>query len=209
MPVSSVNYLRLFGPIIPKVMGFFMKKNVAMLHILVDSYDDILQIDSKYSDPVKLNLGKNTDVLDIINNFRQWVNGSQVYPYGMLFKVFLASLKNQFLKDLHISGKFQFIISSIERLYSPQFIRWDAHIPKDVLYRINDPDDLILNASAFQSIAVVGDIRRSQDLMTYAKDPNDYSNRMEQFITTTRKLINTHGGLFDKFTGDGFDCIFQ
>ncbi len=174
----------------------------------LDSYEGLCQIDSKYSNPVILKLGENTDISKIINNFNKWINGSD-YHYDMLFKVFLACLKNELLKDLDISAKYQFSISSIERFYSPQFIRWDSHIPKDVLYRTNDPDTLVLKASNFKSIALVGDIRRSQDLMTYAKDPVDYSSKMEQFITTTRKLIDIHGGFFDKFTGDGFIVYFN
>lgn len=45
--------------------------------------------------------------------------------------------------------------------------------------------------------------------MTYAQDPKAFSERMVQFITTTRELIEKHAGFFDKFTGDGFIVYFN
>jgi class 3 adenylate cyclase len=80
-------------------------------------------------------------------------------------------------------------------------------MPKVVLEK--NPDEVFQGASKTPTIAVVGDIRRSQDLMTYAQKPRDFSKRMVRFITKTRKLIDKHAGFFDKFTGDGFIVYFN
>jgi class 3 adenylate cyclase len=72
-----------------------------------------------------------------------------------------------------------------------------------------DPDLLVNDACKTPTIAVVGDIRRSQDLMTYGRSPADFSNRMIHFVETTRYSLEKYGALFDKFTGDGFLAYFS
>ena len=55
----------------------------------------------------------------------------------------------------------------------------------------------------------MGDIRKSQDLMTYADSPTDFARNIKEFLDGTRDLIGSHYGLFDKFTGDGFLAYFD
>lgn len=97
--------------------------------------------------------------------------------------------------------------STIAQEHSARVIRWKGHLPRQAL--LHDPDKVFGQASVTSTIAVVGDIRRSQDLMTYAQDPRNFSERMVQFITTTRELIEKRAGFFDKFTGDGFLVYFN
>jgi class 3 adenylate cyclase len=87
------------------------------------------------------------------------------------------------------------------------YLKWRGHFPS--LKTRADPQDIMERACRSPSIIVVGDIRRSQDLMTYAMDEQDFSRRMVEFISTTRSVLNKHGGFFDKFTGDGFLGYFN
>jgi CheY-like chemotaxis protein len=87
------------------------------------------------------------------------------------------------------------------------YLKWRGHFPR--LKTRADPQDVMEKASRSTSIIVVGDIRRSQDLMTYAMDEQDFSKRMVEFISKTRSVLNKHGGFFDKFTGDGFLGYFN
>ena len=124
----------------------------------------------------------------------------------MLF-AFFTGLKSLLLQDVGVSRWRTMVHSSAEHDHSARIVRWRGHLPKPAL--LNDPDLILDSASESTTIALVGDIRRSQDLMTYAQGPTDFSRRMVQFITTTRELIDTHAGLFDKFTGDGFVVYFN
>jgi len=81
-------------------------------------------------------------------------------------------------------------------------LKWRGHFP--LLKERADPQEVMERACRSPTITVVGDIRRSQDLMTYAIDERDFSKRMVEFISETRVALNKYSGFFDKFTGDGF-----
>ena len=87
-------------------------------------------------------------------------------------------------------------------------VRWRAHLPESVLTR-GDPQEFLKKASSSPTIVVVADIKRSQDLMTYATDTESFSHNMVSLINETRKLVDLYGGIFDKFTGDGFIAYFN
>jgi class 3 adenylate cyclase len=95
----------------------------------------------------------------------------------------------------------------MENQYSESYLRWCAYLPS-VALRTN-PDAIIATACKSPTIVVLSDIRHSQDLMTYSISADDFSNRMVQFIMTTREIIEKHNGIFDKFTGDGFLSYFN
>ncbi len=150
---------------------------------------------------------------DLTRNLEDWARNQKIYPYDTLFeshfnlRFFLAGLIMTLLKELNIPIIPTMALKIIEQDYSARAIRWQAHLPKKALSI--DPDRIVGVASNTSSIIVVGDIRRSQDLMTYAVDHKNFSERMVQFIVKTRELIEKHGGFFDKFTGDGFIVYFN
>ncbi len=45
--------------------------------------------------------------------------------------------------------------------------------------------------------------------MTYAENPGVFSDHMGTFIESARQSVISHGGIFDKFTGDGFVAYFN
>jgi class 3 adenylate cyclase len=179
----------------------------------IEAYEELSQIDDRVLDANSLKLGKNTDIADIIWHLKKWGEGRTAYPYvdanmsKRMLHAFFTGLKGLMLRDLGVSRWPTMIYSSAEHDHSARIVRWRGHLPRAAL--LNDPDLILSAASDSTTIALVGDIRRSQDLMTYAQEPTDFSRRMVQFITTTRKLIEKHGGLFDKFTGDGFIVYFN
>jgi class 3 adenylate cyclase len=209
--------------------NFFEKecRNAATQFIV--SYEKLLDIDSKYATPIEVCFNTNeglkffkdwaiecTTNKDILINFKEWSVGSKLYPYNtlsdsnLMLLLFLASVKSLLLQDLKISKEFKFTaIYGAKHRYRAQFIRWAPHLPQELSDAIENPDELISHASTSKSIVLIGDIRRSQDLMTYSIDPDLYSTNMEQFITTTKKLIDNNLGFFDKFTGDGFIVYFN
>ncbi|GAI35381.1 unnamed protein product [marine sediment metagenome] len=72
--------------------------------------------------------------------------------------------------------------------------------------------DQILDTSKFstsQTIAVYGDIRRSQDLMIYTTGYERFEELMIRFFNSIRDLFDKNLGIFDKFTGDGFLGYFN
>lgn len=96
-----------------------------------------------------------------------------------------------------------------EMLFRQSIIRWQAHIPTVFLVSMLDAPRILEEASQSQTIAVIGDIRRSLDLMTYAVDSASFAANMVRFVNRTRGLLDNYLGVFDKFTGDGFVAYFN
>ena len=149
-----------------------------------------------------------------VERLHLWANdSSQAAPsddFLSLTKVllFLTVYRNQ------IEGQISSPSANTEQMVHPDvarrlegYLKWRGHFPR-LISRVN-PQDVMEKACHSPSIVVVGDIRRSQDLMTYAADERDFSRRMVEFILKTRSMLNQHGGFFDKFTGDGFLGYFN
>jgi len=96
-----------------------------------------------------------------------------------------------------------------EMMYRHSFNRWLAHFPTLLLRSMSHASQMLERASSSESIVVVGDIRRSQDLMTYAKDSAHFAEKLVGFVNQTRVLLDECLGIFDKFTGDGFVAYFN
>lgn len=96
-----------------------------------------------------------------------------------------------------------------EMMYRVSFIRWQGHIPTTFLMGMFRAEDILKKAGESRTIVVMGDIRRSQDLMTYAQDEDSFASYMVRFVEESRRLIDENLGIFDKFTGDGFLCYFN
>ena len=123
-------------------------------------------------------------------------------------RVFVTALKAHLCERLGISLP---LASPDEResMFRESIIRWQAHFPTDFLLDMSKAAEMLEWASSTDSIVVVGDIRRSQDLMTYARDNQSFTENIFKFIEKTRCLIHQNMGLFDKFTGDGFLAYFN
>jgi class 3 adenylate cyclase len=82
--------------------------------------------------------------------------------------------------------------------------KWQPHLPRGVFQSLSDPDGSVTSAFDRDAIVIVGDIRNSQDLMTYAESPQDFRSHMLGFIDEIRVALGDYEAIFDKFTGDGF-----
>lgn len=165
-------------------------------------------------DPVALRLGEATDVEEILIKLSQWASGETQYPYEtpymsrFMFWAFITSLKSLLIIELGLRRFPIMMVTSGEQEYSEKYVKWRGHLPSSVILD-QDPDVLIREASLTPTVVVVGDIRRSQDLMTYSRSVESFSTRMVEFITQIRLLLNKRHGFFDKFTGDGFLAYFN
>ena len=195
----------------------------------LDSFEQLSKCEPKFMDPVALSLGENIDVKDIVQHFRRWLDGEDRYPYDQasggrfILWGFFAGVKGLLITDLGLSRWPIMVMSSEEAMHTNRVVRWRGHLPSSILRRDTevifqdafsstprgDLEAIFQEASSSMTIVVVADIRRSQDLMTYATTPVDYSTRMVHFISTTRQSIDQHHGFFDKFTGDGYLVYFN
>lgn len=165
-------------------------------------------------DPVALRLGENTDVEDILSKLREWASGQDRYPYEthymsrFMLWALITSLKALLIIELGLTRFPIMVVKSEEQEYSENYVKWRGHLPPNII-RDHNPEALIKEACSTSTIVVVGDIRRSQDLMTYSRSAESFSSRIVEFITQTRLLLNKRSGFFVKFTGDGFLAYFN
>lgn len=181
---------------------------------LLDNLDDIRKFDRRVLDPRKvIHKGDMEVIRGILDKLRDWVLGKvDVYEplkqsRVMLFILFTEQ-KIYLLKNLGLSWFPPMSISTQEFEYTQRYLRWYPHLPRASLWEY----DQSLDTSKFgtsQTVVVYGDIRRSQDLMTYTIGPNRFEEMMIKFLETIRSLFDKNLGIFDKFTGDGFLGYFN
>ncbi|MGO9176761.1 MAG: adenylate/guanylate cyclase domain-containing protein [Desulfobaccales bacterium] len=180
---------------------------------LLNAIRMLAKLDRDILDAKELKIGDKSDINAILEQLASWAQGKSSYSSerlvarGWMMRVFLCCLRNLILKKLNIKERPMFVLSSLEEDHSMRIMRWKPHLPRRAL--IAGPDKIVNLASDSLTIVVVGDIRRSQDLMTYATDPIDFSKRIVEFFNTTRQFVEKHAGVFDKFTGDGFIVYFN
>ena len=140
----------------------------------------------------------------------------------------IGTNQNKFNTDLmgtfhYLSTIVPFLIEKIGGSYFPpmlwtsdvivrnaHFSKWGGHLPPNVIFNKNFSSDTFLELmSQSETIVVLADIRKSQDVMIYLPSQNEFANRMVKFINHSREMIFQYGGVFDKFTGDGFICYFN
>lgn len=151
---------------------------------------------------------------EIINVFRAWHEESseeivdRFLKHSRALGAYFQALKHILSERLELPLPATRLDGS-ERLYRESFIRWQAHFPTLFLMKMARAPEILSKASASETIVVMGDIRRSQDLMTYARDSDSFISYTVKFIEHTRSLIDDSLGIFDKFTGDGFLAYFN
>lgn len=155
---------------------------------------------------------------DVFESLLSWSKSKERYPIlsngrtvignlKMYVQINLYELEERISKDLNLEVPLSYRITSGEYFYRKNVLKWIAQIPNEV---VDDIDDMyIRKMGEYRSLVIVADIRRSQDLMTYGKDPAEYCERIVRFMTETRDILKRHCGIYDRFTGDGFVAYFS
>lgn len=173
--------------------------------------DEQIPEDSK---AIKFLLGSQAKSSDIINSFREWANSNSIFPWEnalesrLIVYALIVSVIQRLWGMCDELTEFPSIPLTVDQIsHSEYALRWRPHLPPNFVP--DDPVNMLKSASSSPTIAVVGDIRRSQEIMTYASTAADFTKRIIRFINRTRELIGEHYGIFDKFTGDGFIAYFN
>jgi class 3 adenylate cyclase len=153
-------------------------------------------------------------IQDTLSGLKDWAEGDAQVPFktfmqSKLFFTFLLLSQRIYLsKQLGLTVPPTRVFSSEEFSHSERYLRWAPHLPSPSMYWY-DSNFSESKLSESQTVVVCGDIRRSQDLMTYTVDHKLFEQMMIRFFDTTRDLLNKNYGIFDKFTGDGFLAYFN
>ncbi|HYF03348.1 MAG TPA: adenylate/guanylate cyclase domain-containing protein [Patescibacteria group bacterium] len=184
---------------------------------LVQRLKDVYKIDKQIFSSKSLRIDRNDTnnyIEKVINELEVWASSDRNLPYSREFERswhislhFVMSLKAYLLKKVAPDIEIPITWSSEQMDFSKSRIRWNAHLPRHILLEI--PENFEKELSQSNTITVVADIRKSQDLMTYSPSAEYFREMMIEFIQTSRKIIKDNYGIFDKFTGDGFLAYFN
>lgn len=155
---------------------------------------------------------------EVVESLLSWAQTKDRYPIlsngrmvkgnmRMYVQIMLCELEGKISEELQLEVPLSYCTSAGENFFRKNVLKWVAQIPNEV---VDDIDDTyIRKMGEYRSLVIVADIRRSQDLMTYGKDPGEYSERIVKFIAETREILKRNCGIYDRFTGDGFIAYFS
>lgn len=157
-------------------------------------------------------------IRETFKRLKQWSKSKEHYPnffdrnnslggVNFYLQMVIMCLKAYLLQKLKIKIRPHVVYSSGQSAFKKYEIRWRGHLPWQALSLINKT--FIEDLSKSDTLVIVADIRKSQDLMTYGPDADFFRDKIIEFTEATRKIIKENYGIFDKFTGDGFLCYFN
>lgn len=166
-----------------------------------------------------MNNQDSTDYIDSVRlGLREWVESDKRYPFSstemgdnensrfILQRVFIC-VSAYLVSKIHLDYRPILCKSSGEGAFHKNNVKWGGRFPWEISDSV---DDLMLESlSNSETVVVVGDIRKSQDLITYATRPDSFRKNMVSYIEMIRKIVLANNGVFDRFTGDGFICYFN
>jgi class 3 adenylate cyclase len=181
--------------------------------VLCEAIGDISITDPGIVDPSKLGFAAGTDCRQQVGSLKKWGASDAPYPFegqphsSFLLFVLITGIKNYIMGRLNLQLGVKSIWSSEQAAFTANTVRWAGQFPPQVIGQMTK--ETLFQMSSADTIAVIADIRRSQDLMTYATNADSFSTNIAEFMVKSRELTMKNMGVFDKFTGDGFVAYFN
>lgn len=164
----------------------------------------------------------NRDSTNYIDSVRQglgeWVESDRLFPFSsigmgdnensrfILQSVFIC-VSAYLVSKIQLEYRPVLCKSSGEGAFHKNNVKWGGHFPWEISDAVDN--QMLESLSNSETVVVIGDIRKSQDLITYATRPDSFRKNMVSYIEMTRKIVLANKGIFDRFTGDGFICYFN
>lgn len=133
---------------------------------------------------------------------KEYTNKSQFY-----FQVVLLELEGQLEEEIVLPYKLKLTAMGHESYFRRKQMRWLGQVPDSILDKLSD--QYILKMSNTDTLVMVADVRRSQDLMTYGLSANFYREQILTFLSKVKAILHKKFAIYDRFTGDGFIAYFN
>lgn len=163
----------------------------------------------------------NTELIDSINKYLgEWCKNTEKFPMPSReicmgdneysrFKLqpYFMCISIYALRHLKLNINPILCKSSGEGGFHLNNVKWRHHFSWQICDQVDN--EFLNRLSNNETVVVIGDIRKSQDLITYAVNQDSYRTYMISYIERIQKIILDEMGIFDRFTGDGFICYFN
>ena len=154
-----------------------------------------------------------------IKGLEEWINSNEKYPkvsFGkeytnrssLYLQVVFMELESQLVKEIGFPKSLSLAATVQESYFRKKQLKWASQIPKQLIEAAMEPS-FMTEMSRSDTLVMVADIRRSQDLITYGMSPNSYREQIIGFLTEVRKILLEDYGIYDRFTGYGYIAYFN
>ena len=166
-----------------------------------------------------MNNQDSTDYMDSVRReLGEWVDSETRFPFAsekmgdnensrFILQSVLVCVSSYLVSKIPLDYRPVLCKSSGEGAFHMNNVKWGGHFPWDISDVVDE--QMLESMINSETIVVVGDIRKSQDLITYAIQPDSYRKNMLSYIAMIKKIVLANKGVFDRFTGDGFICYFN
>ena len=134
---------------------------------------------------------------------REYTSRSQ-----FIFSYVFIELESQLQKEIGLPIGLSYTATAHESYFRRKQLKWAGQLPDDLVEKAID-SSFILQMSKADTLVMVADIRRSQDLITYGLSPEFYREQIIGFLAEVRRILRVDYGIYDRFTGDGFIAYFN
>lgn len=134
---------------------------------------------------------------------REYTNSSQ-----FVFQYVFMELESELQKEIGLPVGLSFAMTPHENYFRRKQLKWAGQFPDDLVEKVMEPS-FIMQMSNSDTLVMVADIRRSQDLVTYGLSSDFYREQIIGFLSEVRKILRDNYGIYDRFTGDGFIAYFN
>lgn len=155
--------------------------------------------------------------LEVIQSLNDWVLSEDNFPHfvDINSKTSYNFYLNEFIicETAYLLGKIKpeilpvLYTSSHDSCLNENYIKWQPHVSYLAVDFFNT--GFLEKMSKSNSITIVADIRKSQELITYSSSPKYFREKLLTLLDDCKAIIKDHSGIFDRFTGDGFICYFN
>lgn len=154
---------------------------------------------------------------EVIQSLNDWTISEDSFPHfvDIKSKTSYNYYLNEFIicETAYLLGKIKpeihpvLYTSSHDSCLNENYIKWQPHVSYLAVDFFNT--GFLEKMSKSNSITIVADIRKSQELITYSSSPKYFREKLLTLLDDCKAIIKDHSGIFDRFTGDGFICYFN
>lgn len=154
---------------------------------------------------------------EVIQSLNDWTLSEDIFPhfddiknitsYNFYLNEFIVCETSYLLRKINPQIHPVLYTSSHDSCLNENYIKWHPHVSYLAVDFFNI--DFLDEMSKSNSITIVADIRKSQELITYSSSPQYFRDKLLTLLEDCKAIIKDHSGIFDRFTGDGFICYFN
>lgn len=198
----------------------YVKECKKSASLMIELFKELHEEDKSIYNSKAIGLNSDNDegfVTEVIQSLKDWVISEDNFPRSVDIKSKTSYnfYLNEFIicETAYLLGKIKpqihpvLYTSSHDSFLNENYIKWHPHVSYLAVDFLSE--GFLDKMSNSNSITIVADIRKSQELITYSSSPLYFRDKLMTLLEDCKTIIKDHSGILDRFTGDGFVCYFN